>query len=115
MDRVQESVPKRPPDWQPLVSPRQWAILARALADCPEVLDDLRTVLRQLSPGVRSALVANLMISLKSEAAPSRAVWLALAITGDEVRLCSAVALGRLHALADDAPGGPLRALRPKE
>ena len=115
MDRVQESVPKRPPDWQPLVSPRQWAILAQALADCPEVLDDLHIVLTQLSPGVRSALVANLVAALESGARPARAVWMALAITGDEVRLCSAVALGRLHALADDAPGAAVHALPPKE
>lgn len=79
------------------------------------MLDDLHIVLTQLSPGVRSALVANLMIGLKSEARPARAVWMALAITGDEVKLCSAVALGRLHALADDSPGGTVHTLRPKE
>ena len=115
MDRRQDSVPERPLEWQPLVSPRQWAILANALADCPEVLADLRTVLTQLSPGVRSALVANVTTALESEARPTRAVWMALAITGDEVKLCSAVALGRLHALAYDAPGGAVHALRPKE
>jgi len=115
MDRRQDSVPVRPLEWQPLVSPRQWAVLAHALTDCPEVLDDLGTVLTQLSPGVRSVLVANLLMALKSEARPARAVWMALAITGDEVKLCSAVALGRLHALGDDAPGGALHALRPME
>lgn len=115
MDRVQESVPKRPPDWQPLVSPREWAILARALADCPEGLDDLHTVLTQLSPGVRRTLVANLVTALQSGARPRRAVWMALAITGDEVKLCSAVALGRLHALAHDAPGGTVHALWPMD
>jgi len=115
MDRVQESVPKRPPDWQPLVSPRQWAILAQALADCREVLDDLHIVLTQLSPRVRGTMVANLVTALDAEARPTRAVWMALAITGNEVKLCSAVALGRLHALAADAPGGAVRALRPKE
>ena len=115
MDRRQDSVPARPLQWQPLVSPRQWAIFAHALTDCPEVLDDLGTVLTQLSPGVRSALVANLVAALKSGARPARAVWMALAITGDEVKLCSAVVLGRLHALGDDAPGGALHALRPME
>ncbi|MGI8729302.1 MAG: hypothetical protein ACR2LK_04830 [Solirubrobacteraceae bacterium] len=115
MDRVQESVPKRPPDWQPLVSPREWAILAHALADCQEVLDDLHIVLTQLSPGVRRTLVANLVTALQSGARPRRAVWTALAITGGEVRLCSAVALGRLHALADDSPAGTVHTLWPKE
>ena len=115
MDRRQASVPERPLEWQPLVSPRQWAILAHALADCPEVLDGLRTVLTQVSPGVRGTLVANLMMALESEARPARAVWMALAITGDEVKLCSAVALGRLHALADDAPGGTVHEMHPPE
>jgi len=68
--------------------------LADALAGCPEVLDDPRTVLKQLSPGVRGTLVANLVTALESGARPTRAVWMALAITGDEVKLCSAVALG---------------------
>jgi len=115
MDRRQDSVPERPQKWQPLVSPRQWRILAHTLADCPEVLDDLHTVLMQLSPGVRGALVANVTMALESEARPTHAVWMALAITGDEVKLCSAVALGRLHSLADDAPGGAMHALRPTE
>ena len=53
MDRRQDSVPERPLEWQPLVSPGQWAILANALAHYPEVLDDLHTVSTQLSPGVR--------------------------------------------------------------
>ncbi|MEJ7786889.1 MAG: hypothetical protein WKF96_18975 [Solirubrobacteraceae bacterium] len=115
MDRRQDPVPKRPPEWQPLLSPRQWASLVHAFADCPEVLEDLRTVLVQLSPGVRGTLVANLVTALESEARPARAVWAALAITGNEVKLCSAVALGRLHALAHDSPGGTVHALWPKE
>lgn len=115
MDSRQDSVPERPLEWQPLVSPRQWAILAQALADCPEVLDDLHGVLMQLFPGVRGALVGNVTTALESEPRPTHAVWMALAITGDEVKLCSAAALGRLHALADDAPGGAVHALRPKD
>ena len=115
MDRRQDLLPKRPLQWQPLVSPRQWAILANALADCPEVLDDLHIVLTQVSPGVRGTLVANVTTALKSEARPPHAIWIALAITGDEIKLCSAAALGRLHTLADDAPGGAVHALRPKD
>lgn len=115
MDRRNRSIPARPLQWQPLVSPCQWAILAHALSDRPEVLDDLRVVLAQLSPGVRSALVANLMEALASETRPTRAVWNALAITGHEVKLCSAAALGRLHALGDDAPQGWVKPLRPTE
>jgi len=115
MDRRQASVPERPREWQPLISPRHWAILANAFADCPEVLDDLHTVLTQLSPGVRATMIANLLTALESGARPTRAVWMAVAITGDEVKLCSAVALGRLHALADDAPDGVVHPLRPKE
>jgi hypothetical protein len=102
-------------EWQPLVSPRQWAILAHALRDHPVVLDDLRVVLSELSPGVRGALVANLLISLGSEDRPSRAVWFALAVTGHEVKLCSAAALGRLHALGADAPGASVRPIRPTD
>ena len=113
MDRRHRSIPARPLQWQPLVSPRQWAILAHALSDRPEILDDLRVVLTQLSPGVRRALVANIMGALATGARPTRAVWSALAITGHEVKLCSAAALGRLHALGDDAPVGPVRPLRP--
>jgi hypothetical protein len=105
----------RPLQWQPLVSPRQWAILAQALGDRSEILDDLRVVLTQLSPGVRSALIANLLDALASNARPTHAVWSALAITGHEVKLCSAAALGRLHALGDDAPVGPVMPLRPTE
>lgn len=106
----------RPLEWQPLVSARHWTILAYALKDHPEVLDDLRVVLTQLSPGVRGALLANLFITLAFEEHPPRAVWAALAITGHEVKLCSASALGRLHALADDVPpGGRLRSLRSDE
>ena len=114
MDRRQRSIPARPLQWQPLVSPRQWAILAQALSDRPEILDDLRVVLTQLSPGVRRALVANIMGALATGARPTRAVWSALAITGHEVKLCSAAALGRLHALGDDAPVVPVRPLRPE-
>ena len=115
MDRRPRSVPVRPLQWQPLVSRCQWAILAQALSDRPEILDDLRVVLTQLSPRVRSALVANLMEALASNARPTRAVWSALAITGHEVKLCSAAALGRLHALGDDAPVEPVRPLRALE
>ena len=117
MARRQRPIRARPLQWQPLVSPRQWAILAHALSDSPEVLDDLRVVLTQLSPRVRGALIANLMAALASDTRPAGAVWSALAITGHEVKLCSAAALGRraraLHALGDDAPVGPVRPLRP--
>jgi hypothetical protein len=73
MDRRHRPIPVRPLPWQPLVSPRQWAILEHALSDRPEILDDLRVVLTQLSPGVRSALVANLMEALASDARPAHA------------------------------------------
>ena len=115
MDPRHRSITARPLQWQPLVSPRQWAILAHALSDSPEVLDDLRVVLTQLSPRVRRALVANLMEALASGTRPAGAVWSALAITGHEVKLCSAAALGRLHALGDDAPVGPVRPFRTTE
>ena len=115
MDRRHHSIPVRPLQWRPLVSPREWSILSHELRDRPEVLDDLRVVLTQLSPGVRSALVANLMESLASDASPAHAVWSALAITGHEVKLCSAAALGRLHALGDDAPVGRVEPLRATE
>ena len=115
MDRCHRAMPGRPLQWQPLVSPRQWAILAHALSARPEILDDLRVVLTQLSPRVRSALVANLMEALASGARPTRAIWSALAITGQELKLCSAEALGRLHALGDDAPVEPVRPLRTTE
>jgi hypothetical protein len=112
-----DSLPSAPPAaWRPLVSRAQWTILARALEGFPEVLDDLRVVLTQLSPGVRSALLTNLFSTLKAEEHPTRAVWVALAITGHEVKLCSAAALGRLHALADDvSPGGSVRPLRAED
>ena len=115
MDRRNRSVPARPLQWQPLVSPRQWAILAHALSDSPEILDNLRVVLTELSPRVRNALVTNLMETLASDARPARAVWSALAITGHDVKLCSAAALGRLHALGDDAPVEPVRPFRTTE
>jgi hypothetical protein len=115
MHRRQRSIPARPLQWQPLVSPREWAILAHALSDRPEILDDLRVVLTQLSPGVRNALIANLMETLASDARPTHAIWSALAITGHEVKLCSAAALGRLHALGDDAPVGRVKPLRRTE
>ena len=113
MDRRNSSAPPRPVQWQPLVSRSEWSVLAGALMDHPEVLDDLRVVLTQLSPAVRVALVANVLVCLRSQEPPARAVWSALAVTGQEVRLCSATALGRLHALAEDAPGATLRRLRP--
>ena len=59
MHRRSTPASPRPLQWQPLVSTRQWAILADALGDHQEVFDDLRVVLTQLSPGVRSALIAN--------------------------------------------------------
>ena len=115
MDPCHRSIMARPLQWQPLVSPRQWAILEHALSDSPEVLDDLRVVLTQLSPRVRGALIANLMAALASGTRPAGAVWSALAITGHEVKLCSAAALGRLHALGDDVPVEPVRPLRTTE
>ena len=115
MHRRSTPVSPRPLEWQPLVSARHWAILAHALKDHPEVLEDLRVVLTQLSPRVRSALIANLLISLAAEVRPTHAVWTALAVTGHEVKLCSAAALGRLHALADDAPGARVRPIRPTD
>ena len=115
MHRRNTPASPRPLQWQPLVSARQWAILSDALRDHPEVLEDLRVVLTQLSPGVRSALVANLLISLASEERPTRAVWSALAVTGQEVKMCSAAALGRLHALGDDAPRARVRPIRPTD
>ena len=115
MDRCHRSTPPRPLQWQPLVSPREWAILAQALSDHPEILDDLRVVLTQLSPGVRGALITNLSEAFVSGASPTHAIWSALAITGHEVKLCSAAALGRLHALGDDAPVGRVKPLRRSE
>lgn len=103
MNRRSTSLPARPLAWQPLVSAQQWAILAHAFRDAPDVLGDLRVVLEQLSPGVRAALLGNLMQALAENVRPTRAVWRSLAITGHEVKLCSAAALGRLHALDDDA------------
>ncbi len=104
-----------PWQWQPLVSRREWVVLAGALRGSPAILEDLRVVLLQLSPGVRRALVANLMTVLESDACATRAVWSALVITGHEVKMCSAAALGRLHALGDDAPVGPVMPLRKTE
>lgn len=65
----------------------------------------------QFSPGLRSALVA--MEALAPDACPTGAVCSALANTEHEVKVCSAAALGRLHALGDDAPGGLVRPLWP--
>jgi len=90
-------------------------ILAHALRDAPEVLSDLRVVLAQLSPGVREALLGNLMEGLASGVRPARAVWMALAVTGHEVKLCSAVALGRLHAHGDEPPAGTLLSFSPPD
>jgi hypothetical protein len=115
MHRRSTPASPRPLEWQPLVSPRQWAILAHALKDHPAVLEDLRVVLAQLSPAVRRALMANLLISLAAEERPTHAVWTALVVTGHEVKLCSAVALGRLHALGHDAPGARVRPIRPTD
>lgn len=81
----------RPQEWEPLVSAPQWVILAHALRDAPATLGDLRVVLDELSPGVRRALLAHLMQTLASGGSPVRAVWTALAITGHEVKLRSAV------------------------
>lgn len=91
----------RPPEWQPLVSSRQWMILADAIGGQPRVLDDLRVVLSQLSPRVREALLGNLVLALAWEASPSRAVWTALLTTGHELRLSSAEALGRWDRLEE--------------
>jgi hypothetical protein len=112
MDLRHDSPPVRPPpEWQPLVSSRQWARLARALGQAPEVLDDLRVVLAQLSPAVRNALLDNLTDRLAAGTRPALAVWEALATTGHEARLRSAALLGRLHALGDDAPDGDVQSL----
>lgn len=100
----------RPPEWRPLVSPRHWAILVDGLGGHPEVLDDLHVALSQLSPGVRGRLLANLTTAVP----PQRAVWTALAATGQDARLHSAVALGRLDALGKDAPVGMVMPLWPK-
>ena len=67
MHRRDSSASARPLEWQPLVSARHWAILAHALKDHQAVLEDLRVVLTQLSPGVRSALVANLLLSWRQK------------------------------------------------
>jgi len=115
MDRRHGSRPALPREWQPLVSSRQWAGLADAYLDTPEVLDDLRIVLSELSPRGRGVLIDNLMDVLASETRPTRALWDALALTGHELKLCSAEKLGRLHALADDVPDGVVHPLRPKE
>ena len=69
MDRRYGSVPVRPLRGSRL-SHHASGRSSRALSDRPEVLDDLRGVLTQLSPGVRSALVANLTEALASEGAP---------------------------------------------
>lgn len=103
MARRPHSIPARPWDWQPLVSAREWAILARGFAHTPELLGDLRVVLAQLSPGVRAALIGNLVRALADDMGPSDALWMSLAITGHELKLGSAIALGRLHALGDAA------------
>ena len=108
-------VPARPLEWEPLVSARQWVILAHAFSDAPEVLGDLRVVLGQLSPRVRGVLLGNLMVALASQVRPGRAVWTALAITGDEVKRCSAAALGRLHAAGDQLPVTEVAHLRRDE
>lgn len=115
MNRRQTVTSARPPEWRPLVSSRQWLILAQAIGDHPEILDDLRAVLEELSPRVRRALVANLMDALASRAHPTRAIWCALSITGHEVKLSSAVALARLHIREAGAPGAVVRPLRPDE
>lgn len=104
MQRPERSAPARPLVWQPLVSPSQWAVLRRRLGDAPEALSDLRVILTQLSPGVRRTLLDNLIKALACEERPLRAVWTAMALTGHEVKLGSAAALARLHALGDDLP-----------
>jgi len=105
MDRRDNLVPAQPLEWQPLVSRRERAIFAGGYSLHREVLEDLRVVLTQPSPRVRSALVANLLTTLTSEERPTRAVWAALAITGNEVKLCSAAALGRLRSDLTPAVG----------
>lgn len=111
MDRSDSSGPTWPPAWQPLVSSCRWTILAHALKDCSKLVDNLRVVLAQLSAGVRGTLMDNVIQELASDVAAPRALWHALVIAGDEVKLCSAEALGRLLALGDDAPARPLRSL----
>jgi hypothetical protein len=95
-----------------LVSTRQWAILDHTLRDAPEVLGDLRVVLAQLSPAVRCALLAHLMQTLASGSSPVSAVWRSLVLTAHEVKLRSAVALGRRDALAEEAPSAMVVTLR---
>ena len=104
-----------PPEWQPLVSPRQWARIAHPFRDVPELLDDLRVVAAQLSPRVRTALIDNVLDALASGVRPARAVWIGLANTGHEVKLCSAEALGRLHTRGEDAPDAVVKSLWHKD
>src|SRR4051812_46948337 len=115
MHRHHRSAPDVPPEWQPLVSARQWASIAHPFRHVPELLDGLRVVAAQLSPGVRTALIDNVVDALASGVRPARAVWIGLANTGHEVKLCSAEALGRLHSLGDDAPDAVVKSLRHKE
>lgn len=105
------SIPARPSGWRPLVSAREWAILARGFADTPELLGDLHVVLAQLSPGVRAALLGNLVQALADDTGPSHALWMSLAITGHELRLCSAIKLGQLHVRDDAAHHGTVSPL----
>lgn len=115
MNRRHTVTSARPPEWRPLVSSRQWLILAQTIGDHPEVLDDLRAVLEELSPRVRRALIANLMEALASRGHPTRAIWCALSITGHEVKLSSAVALARLHLREDAATDAMVTKLRPED
>ena len=112
-DRL-SSVAARPSRWQPLVTPGQWRILAHSFRDAPEVLNDLQVVLGEISPGTRRALLENLMATLQSEDRPIVALWTALGLTGQDAKMRSAAALGRLHALGDDAPDGTVTQLPPK-
>ena len=105
--------PPCPAEWKPLVSPRQWADLAHAFADVPELLGDLCVILEQLSPRVRGVLLANVSDALASGLRPGRAVWTALAVTAHELKLSSAAQLGRLDAMDDDSPPGSVTRLEP--
>ena len=103
----------RPVEWQRLVSARQLTSIVSALSEDPQLIDALRGVLMQLSPRLGRSLLANLDVTPRSEDHATHAAWTALAITGHEVKLCSAEALGSRHVLGDDPPGGELASLQP--
>lgn len=108
-------VPLRSADWPPLVSQARWDALARALSDRPELRDDLRAALTQLSPGVRGTLIDNVMMAVGKGLPSARAAWTALAITDRQGRLGLAVALGRLEVFGEDSQPGEMRPLPPRQ